>query len=540
MVISRLCEEDVAKNPTGTNRPNSLKELQLYAPDDSGISVTNSSATDCQLTAKLSVASDAPLGSIKLWLIDKKRIPQGVADFVVAGITAGPIPPGLNNKGQVDVLWSVLPDQVVHDNYGAKVASEYFCIDAVIGNDSGYDLQLASIGFTVPMLSPDPSHPRYRIPNTGYRVVRGTLQRRELLNPRSLILNGIKVAGPLLTGFLPFFHNMVHLTNFSELINIISNPLEKGFEQAVPDTVPFQVNRLDDQTFRDDIATRTVIPNNIQARITTFVPKDLLFPDGPDKLLKKHKAAENRKVGDVNYNRRDPGQVMQLLGDIVIIGEQIQHVNRIRVVSTGLETQPTDRSISGKISDACTRGVGGVTMTLSGGPDFTAKDVTTSFDGTYNFANIPTGRTYTVTPKLENLTFIPESPGSETFTLNGTRTNLNFRADYVVITISGKVTDKDSKAGIAGAKVTITGDQIKGHEPAAATTTATGEFSFQLSVSDLNLDRSTLKLKVAGTSNDKATFDPSAAKVWTCTDRNVDLVGTKPSPTPTPKPTPTP
>jgi len=77
----------------------------------------------------------------------------------------------------------------VHDNYGAKVASEYFCIDAVIGNDSGYDLQIASIGFTAPILSPDPSHPRYRIPNTGYRVVRGTLQRRELLNPRSLMKN---------------------------------------------------------------------------------------------------------------------------------------------------------------------------------------------------------------------------------------------------------------------------------------------------------------------------------------------------------------
>jgi len=251
-------------------------------------------------------------------------------DFAVTGITAGPIPPGLNGKGQVDVMWSVLPDQVVHDNFGAKVATEYFCVEAVIGNDSGYDIQLASIGFTVPSFSANnPNGPQYRIPNAGYRIVRGTLQRRELLSPRSIILNGIKVAGPLLTGFTPFFHAVAHKANFSELINIISNPLEKGFEQAVPDTVPAQVDRLGDISYRDDISTRTIIPNNIQTRITTFVPKEILFP------------GMKGKTPTPGEDRKKPMDVMHKLGEIVIIGEQIQHVNRIRVVSTGLSETPS-------------------------------------------------------------------------------------------------------------------------------------------------------------------------------------------------------
>jgi hypothetical protein len=523
IVTSNECLKDAAQKP--------IKGFQLYAPNGSGIKVTGTATTDCRLTATLSIAPDAPIGIVKLWLTkagdDKKPILQDVLDFTVTGITAGPIPPGLNNKGQVDVLWSVLPDQVVHDNFGAKVATEYFCIDAVIGNDSGYDIQIASIGFTVPTLSPDPSNPRYRVPNAGYRVVRGTLQRRELLNPRSLVLNGVKVVGPLLTGFLPFFHNMVHETNFSELINIISNPLEKGIESAWPDTVPFQVNRLDDQTFRDDISTRTVIPNNIQTRIMTFVPKELLFPDGPDKLLKTHKAAENRLVGGVNYYRRDPGQVMRLLGDIVIIGELIEHVNRIRVTSTGLETQPTDRSISGKITDACNAGVGGVTMTLSGGADFTSKDVTTSPDGTYNFANIPTGRTYTVTPKLENMTFISESPGSETFTLNGTKSNLNFRADYVVLVLTGKVKRSDAqplKDGEISVELTGTGlDQKK-----TAPVNAAGVYRFELPASGLSPLTATFQLTPK---SDKYTFD--GAKTWKCDKRDGDFIAT-PSPKPTP------
>jgi hypothetical protein len=527
IVISNRCVEDISKDPASTKPRNSLKDLQLYAPDGSGISVTNSSATDCQLTAKLSVASDAPLGGMKLWLIDKKsRVPKEVLDFSVAGITAGPIPPGLNNKGQVDVMWSVLPDRVVHDNFGAKVATEYFCIDAVIGNDSGYDLQIASIGFTVPTLSPDPKNPRYRVPNTGYRVVRGTLQRRELLSPRNLILNGIKVAGPLLTGFLPFFHNMVHTTNFSEFINIISNPLEKGFEQAVPDTVPFQVNRLDDQTFRDDIATRTVIPNNIQTRITTFVPKELLFPGGKGGFMNRRKPAEKSETVP-SANRYNPGDVMRLLGDIVIIGEQIEHVNRIRVVSNGLETQPSDRSISGTITDACNRGGGGVTVTLSGGADFTSREVTTAPDGTYNFVNIPTGRTYTVTPKLENMTFIPESPGSETFTLNGTRTNLSFRADYAVLVITGKITQDSKPVKDVSVYLTPAGlaKDVKTNEA--------GVFRFEVPGSKVKLP-TTYTIAPKG---DKYTFDRET-KPWTCDQREVNFEAT-PLPSPTPKPSPT-
>lgn len=326
-VTSNQCVQDASKSQ--------IKGFQLSAPDGSRITVTETNTTACLLTAKLSVAADAPVGVVKLRLTkadaEKNQVLQDVIDFAVTGITQGPIPPGLNNKGQVDVMWSVLPDQVVHDNFGAKVATEYYCIEAVIGNDSGYDIQLASIGFTVPSFFVNtPNGPQqYRIPNTGYRIVRGTLQRREVLNPRNMILNGIKIAGPLLTGFTPYFHNVSHKTNFSELINIISNPLEKGFEMLVPDTLPAQVDRLGDITYRDDISSRTIIPNNIQTRLTTFVPKGILFPGMKGK---KPNPGEDRK---------NPMDVMHKLGDMVIIGEQIQDVNRIRVVSTGLSETPS-------------------------------------------------------------------------------------------------------------------------------------------------------------------------------------------------------
>ena len=209
---------------------------------------------------------------------------------------------------------------------------------------------------------------------------------------------------------------------------------------------------------------------------------------------------------------------MQILGDIVIIGEQIEHVNRIRVVSTGLEIQPADRSISGKITDRCNVGVGGVTMTISSGSDFTSRDVTTSADGTYTFVNIPIGRTYTVTPKLANMTFNPESPGSETFTLNGTRTNVNFSADYSVLVITGKIEDQESKP-VPNLSVSLTPAGLVEKD---VKTNEAGVFRFEIPGSKVKLPAATYQITPK---SDKYTFD-AATKTWTCDERNVNFVAT--------------
>src|SRR5205085_1956773 len=71
VVTSNRCTEDMSQDPLKANPRNPLKDLELYAPDGSGINVTNSTATDCRVTAKLSLANDAPLGIVKLWLIKK-------------------------------------------------------------------------------------------------------------------------------------------------------------------------------------------------------------------------------------------------------------------------------------------------------------------------------------------------------------------------------------------------------------------------------------------------------------------------------------
>ena len=488
---------------------NPLMTFELYAPIGSGI-VVNSKQGDCQLTAKLTIAPDAPLGPVKLWLTKDAGPNTPTVEFTVTGVTPQPIPPGLNNKGTVDVMWSVLPDAVTNDNFGGKVSREFYCIEAVIGNDSGYDLQLSSIGFTLPGLSAG----KYRIPSSGYRTVRGSLEAFQTLAPRQFVVNGFKMLGPLLTGFLPFFHAVNHKSNFSQAINVISNPLEKGLESIWPDLVPTELDRLADMTFRDDVSTKTIIPNNVQARILTFVPRRLVCPD------KKSCPAANSTT---TLSAKNPQHVMQALGEIVIVGQEIAHVNRVRVVNTPFGASVTDHSVSGRITDLCNLGVANALVTLEGSGGFTAREMRTAADGTFTFANVADGRTYTVTPKLADMKFAPAA--SAPFLLNDTKAGVDYRAEYVVIKITGKVTNKSDGTALANATITVTGTGLS----AAKTGTTNDKGEYEVSVPADGLNPLTTTFTITPTLTGK-TFEPANA-TWTCTQRTADFKA-KPSPSP--------
>jgi len=97
-----------------------------------------------------------------------------------------------------------------------------------------------------------------------------------------------------------------------------------------------------------------------------------------------------------------------------------------------------------------------VTMTISAGAGFVSQQVTTQPDGTYIFANVPAGRTYTVTLSLAAMpaaTFQPTSNGLQTFTLNGNQSNVSFSTPSIVV-IQGNVITT-ALAPVAGATITL-------------------------------------------------------------------------------------
>jgi hypothetical protein len=138
-------------------------------------------------------------------------------------------------------------------------------------------------------------------------------------------------------------------------------------------------------------------------------------------------------------------------------------------VKTGVNFSPTSRSfsninsdqiadftgtapavrVSGRVLNANTGGVIGVTVTLSGSQ---SGSVLTDSGGNYNFPNLPAGGTYTVTPSRGTDKFVPS-----------TRTVSNVFSDQsinftLVYDISGRVTD-GSGNGLPAVTITLSGAQ---------------------------------------------------------------------------------
>lgn len=197
-------------------------------------------------------------------------------------------------RDPVSAIWEVLPPRIVGDNYGRTIKMDYYCIEVEINNNSGSDLALAALAFTLKT----PNDPR---PNTSYTTVHGSLARRKLTYPRTLTLAAISASGQLMTGFNPFFHNTEHARNFAQFVDIISNPLEKGVDKVWPDSYPDELNRLEQDTLHDD----KLIPNNTRYKTKIFFPKRVVFRNGAK-------------------DRDDPATVRQALGELVIFGYKFQ------------------------------------------------------------------------------------------------------------------------------------------------------------------------------------------------------------------------
>jgi hypothetical protein len=254
------------------------------------ISAGDPAATQCVWTGNLTVGQDAETGDFNL------EVPIPNKDSVLIPIkviskAAGPIPPGL--EPTVDVAWGVLPKRISSDTFGSRVTKLYYPIEVVIGNNSGYDLQLASVQFKLP----EGSMLDTNIPTNSYYVVRASLQREQLIGARNTTINIIKAIGPILTGSAVFFNGssiaaLHHKNVFLGLTDVFSNPFEKGLELIFPDQTVQQLINLDNHTLRDG----AVIANNTQVRTIVFVNRDLLVRSALNNGAQRLHAQEYRAI----------------------------------------------------------------------------------------------------------------------------------------------------------------------------------------------------------------------------------------------------
>lgn len=269
---------------------------------------------------------------------------------ITSAASPGPaIPP---NAPQVDVAWKVLSKNVVSDSFGARIAKMYYGIVVYLGNNAGYDLQLAGVYFKLPagagVTAP--------LPTDSYRTVRSSLQREQLIGLRNTSVNLVRALGPILTGVLPFFGGSTaaarnHKYNFQAFLNVFSNPFERMLELVLPDLTVNQLVALDNQALRDG----AVISNNSSTPLLVFVDKGTLAPLNPmdpgsgsvacgpndwncDYMRTRYK---NRRYLRSRFKSdHDPLQVMQALGELTLIGKYVAYSDRVTFRGTAMPLTP--------------------------------------------------------------------------------------------------------------------------------------------------------------------------------------------------------
>ena len=178
----------------------SLKGAQVEFVS-SGFQITNQavSSDGAKLSFVATTAAAVRFGLFEIPVVTKSpdtpTVILGTVPIEVTGKLPSPIPPGID--AQVDVMWKVLPFKNVADSFGKKVANQYYAIEVVLGNNTGYPLQLASVGFECVGAASairgrrDDCPP---IPTDAYNITRSTIERERETGGRAIILNTLTAA----------------------------------------------------------------------------------------------------------------------------------------------------------------------------------------------------------------------------------------------------------------------------------------------------------------------------------------------------------
>jgi hypothetical protein len=172
------------------------------------------------------------------------------------------------------IVWDVLPVSIVRDNYGHNVASKYVAIDVVIhNNDPTTQLLIRGFRFNVKSVY---------YANTDPTLVRGTIEKGQMVGARNRSVQAIKTIGLIATGAGGYFHAPGPSANFNRAVAIFSDPFEKGIELIFPDTtVKYLANWDKDTVFKNGF----VVDPGKDSPGRLFLPVELVcspnFPEPP-------------------------------------------------------------------------------------------------------------------------------------------------------------------------------------------------------------------------------------------------------------------
>ncbi len=245
----------------------------------------------------------------------------------------------------------MIPRRATSDSFGRRIAKLFFAIEVTIGNNSGYDLQLASVGFILNKTKSgwDPDTP---MPTDSYYVTRSVIEREQQVGLRSIVVHGLGGAGAIATGVTPLL-KLTSQDNYTSAIALHS-PFTQLVERVIPDRTVNHLIAHDNRALRDSVT----IPNNLSQKILVFISREIIMcasdetkSENKEKKKQEEEAEKIKKRKSIGIRTKevsqgcgdwrlgwkkdfDPQQIMERLGELVLVGRQITYLDRVRLVST--------------------------------------------------------------------------------------------------------------------------------------------------------------------------------------------------------------
>lgn len=282
------------------------------------------------LVVTISVDADTEAGVRTLRLMQNDQllgaVELNVDEFRPTPVRRGPIPVP---SPRVDATWGVLSYQTVRDNFGRRVADNYYGIRVTIGNNSGFSLQIVTVAFDSNFGTNNRDEQNqlktYRVPTVNEQLVRGSIEREQSYGPRALAVNLMSGFGTLAAGFLPFFHAPIPRANYGSFSSLLNGQFREGFALAAPDLTVHQLSSLQNRAMQDT----TIIPNNESREIVVFLPR--------------------MRLGLTDEQMRDVMAVQDRLGNLVLVGNVVEFAER-EIVATrpeGATAEPATSPFGG-------------------------------------------------------------------------------------------------------------------------------------------------------------------------------------------------
>jgi hypothetical protein len=407
-----------------------------------GLTPSSSSASKCAITSAVTINSSATSGTYRVMLVNKDKKLVASSELALLDSSAGPIPPGL--PPQVDVMWEVMSQNNCSDVFGRRIAQSEYCIQLVVGNNSGYPIQIAGIGFSSSLEPLFYGMPDIATSNSSYMSTRAILLEQNVTSVRNIIYNSLQAAGVLMAGFTPYFGTGKHPNglvnnarlNWTTAASIVSGPVLSAFNIVAPNAVINQLKDLDDQSFRDN----KIIANNSQTSITVFVEKMALTDALSATYLRLAsgttcKGTKSTDLASAQLDRVDcafedtiknsknpnqylpfsnakgklsPSLVKLALGKVVIVGNQIEYLQRVQIQSNSA-SQPASGPLGATPQSLNFANINGVTdgspqtVTLANNGSTSLTSVTPQVSGT-NSADFSVKPSTCPSPMTQNAT----------------------------------------------------------------------------------------------------------------------------------------